>query len=177
MNRRTAIRHAVLLAAGAALLPSCTHGDKTASIPLKNLSLTGAEEDMLAALGDAIIPKTNGFTGASDLRSHEFVLTMVDDCHSIEDQQQFSRGMKQFEEACKKKWNASFAACTPGQKKELLQNAEKKQEMPEDALKFYETTKRYTLQSFTSSKDFMTQIRDYKMVSGPNFRGCVAIKG
>src|ERR1044071_1554699 len=109
MNRRTAIRHAVLLAAGAALLPSCTNSDKAASIPLKNLSLTGAQEDMLAALSETIIPKTNNFIGASDLCSHEFVLTMVDDCSSPEEQQQFSRGLKQFEEACEKKWGQSFA--------------------------------------------------------------------
>jgi hypothetical protein len=175
MNRRTAIRHAVLLAAGAALLPSCTNGDKTASIPLKNLSLTGAEEDMLAALSEAIIPKTKDFIGASDLRSYEFVLTMVDDCTGPEEQQQFTRGMKEFEKACERKWGQSFAKCTAEQKKEILQNAEKNQDMPEDAVKFYQTTKRYTLQSYTSSREYMTGIRNYKMVPGPKFKGCVAI--
>lgn len=173
MNRRTALRNVILLSAGAALLPSCASNDKTASIPLKNLSITGSEEDMLAALSEAIIPKTNDFIGASDLKAHEFVLTMVDDCHSPEDQQQFTKGMKQFADACDRKMNSSFTNCTPAQKKAFLQLAEKKQDIPEDALRFYETTKRYTLQSFTSSKEYMTDIRNYKMVPGPNFKGCV----
>lgn len=173
MNRRTAIRHVVLITAGAALLPSCAQQDKAASIPLKNLSLSGADEDMMAALSEAIMPKTNQFIGSSDLRSHEFVLTMIDDCHSPEDQQKFTNGIKQFEEACQKKMNTSFVKCTPAQKKEFLKLAEKKQDMPEDAVKFYETTKRYTLQSFTSSKQYMTDIRDYKLVPGFNYKGCV----
>jgi hypothetical protein len=175
MNRRTALRHVVLLSAGAALLPSCVSNDRTAAIPLKNLSLTGSQEDMMAALSEAIVPKTNDFIGASDLKSHEFVLTMVDDCHGPEDQQQFSSGMKQFEEACEKKWKTSFVECSPEQRKEFLQDVEKKQDVPEDAVKFYQTTKRYTLQSFTSSKEYMTNIRDYKMVPGPNFKGCVPV--
>jgi hypothetical protein len=175
MNRRAAIRNVILLSAGAALLPSCVSNDKTASIPLKNLSLTAGEEDMLAALSEAIIPKTKDFIGAAELKTHEFVLTMVDDCHSPEDQQQFTKGMKQFAAACEKKMNSSFVSCTPAQKKEFLQLAEKKQDIPEDALKFYQTTKQYTLQSFTSSKEYMTDIRNYKMVPGPDYKGCVPV--
>jgi hypothetical protein len=175
MNRRTALRHVVLLSAGAALLPSCTGNDKTATIPLKNLSLTPSQEDMMAALSEAIIPKTTSFIGASDLRSHEFVLIMVDDCHSPEDQKAFMDGMKEFETACDQKWQKSFTKCSPQQKKEFLQDAEKKQNMTENAVKFYQATKRYSLQSFTSSERYMTDIRNYKMVPGPNYKGCVAV--
>jgi hypothetical protein len=131
---------------------------------------------MLAELTETIIPKTKNFIGAKDLKAHEFILTMVDDCTSPEDQQKFTEGMKQFEESCQKKWNSSFVKCSAQQRNELLQSVEKKQDIPEDALKFYGTVKRYTVQSFTSSKDYMTGIRKYKMVPGPNFKGCVPVK-
>ena len=172
MNRRTAIRNVVIISAGAGLLPSCVQEDKS-TLPLKNISLTGSQEQMLAELTETIIPKTKNFIGAKDLKAHEFVLTMVDDCTSPEDQQKFTEGMKLFEESCKKKWNSSFVKCSAQQRNELLQSMEKKQDIPEDALKFYGTVKRYTVQSFTSSKDYMTDIRKYKMVPGPNFKGCV----
>ena len=174
MNRRTAIRQVVFISAGAVLLPSCMQEDKP-TLALKNLSLTGADEQMLATLSDTIIPKTSSFIGASDLKAHEFVLTMIDDCSSPEDQQQFIKGMKSFEESCKKKFDHSFIKCTPAEKTTWLQMLESKKDVPEEAVAFYQMTKRYTVQNFTSSKDFMTIVRNYKMVPGNNFKGCVPV--
>jgi hypothetical protein len=172
MNRRAAIRNVVIVSAGVTLLPSCLHDDK-ASFLVKNISITGSQQDMLAELAETILPKTSSFIGAKDLKAHEFILTMVDDCTKPEDQKIFTDGMKLFEETCKKKWNSLFLKCTPQQRNELLKAIEQKQDIPEDVLKFYGTVKRYTVQSFTSSKDYMTAIRKYKMVPGPNFKGCV----
>lgn len=174
MNRRTAIRQAVFISAGAVLLPSCMQDDKP-SIVVKNLSLTGSQENMLAALTETIIPKTGSFIGAGDLKAHEFVLTMLDDCSSPEEQQQFTTGIKLFEEGCKKKWDHSFVKCSPAEKKEWLQMLEKKTDVPEEAVAFYQATKRYTVQSFTSSKEYMTTVRNYKMVPGNDFKGCVPV--
>jgi Gluconate 2-dehydrogenase subunit 3 len=176
MNRRTAITNIVFVSAGAVLLPSCLQNDKAASFPLKNISLTGSQENMLAELSETILPKTNNFIGAKDLKAHEFVLTMVDDCGKPEDQQNFTEGMKQFEDICQKKWNNSFVKCTLQQRNEILSQLEKKQDMPEPVLAFYKTVKRYTVQSFTSSKIYMTDIRHYKMVPGSHFKGCVPLK-
>ena len=172
MNRRTAIRNVVIISAGAGLLPSCMSDDKSL-IALKNISVTGSQEKMLAQLTESIIPKTANFIGAKDLKAHEFVLTMVDDCTSPEDQQKFMEGLKQFEETCKKKYDGSFVKCSAGQRKELLQAIESKKDVPEEVLKFYGTVKRYTVQSFTSSKEYMTGIRKYNMIPGSNFKGCV----
>lgn len=174
MNRRTAIRNVVIISAGAGLLPSCVNDDKS-TIVLKNISLTHSQEKMLSALTETIIPQTNNFIGAKDLKSHEFVLTMVDDCLSPEEQKQFQDGLKAFDKLSHDKYGQLFTSYTPEQKKSLLTALESKKDIPEDALKFYQTVKRYTVQSFTSSKDYMTNIRKYKMVPGPNFKGCVKV--
>jgi hypothetical protein len=172
MNRRTAIRNVIVISAGAGLLPSCMNEDKSA-ISLKNISVTGSQEKMLAELAETIIPKTKNFIGANDLKAHEFLLTMVDECTSPEDQQKFMEGLKQFGETCKKEYGASFVKSSAGQRKELLSAIESKKGIPEEVLKFYGTVKRYTVQSFTSSKEYMTGIRKYNMVPGSNFKGCV----
>ena len=172
MNRRTAIRNAVIISAGAAFLPSCMQDEKS-KIALKNITLSESQEEMLAALSEAIIPKTNNFIGASDLKAHEFVLTMVDDCSSPEDQQQFTEGLKAFDKLSHDKFGQIFTGYTPEQKKLLLTDLENKKDIPDIALNFYRTVKRYTLQSFTSSKEYMTGIKKYKMVPGNNFKGCV----
>ena len=176
MNRRTAIRNVVIFTAGAGLLPSCMGGEEKASIALKHISLTGAQESMLAELAGTIIPKTKDFVGAKDLKAHEFVLTMVDDCSLPEEQQTFINGMKEFDTACKKLHHHTFAECDPGQRKEWLRVVELKQAVPRDAIIFYETTKRLTIQSFVSSKEYMTGVRNYKMVPGNHFKGCVPVK-
>lgn len=174
MNRRTAIRHVIVISAGAGLLPSCVGEDK-ASIVLKNFSITGAQEKMLAALCEAIIPRTKNFIGANDLRAHEFLLTMIDDCASPDDQKKFTDGLQAFDKLSHDKFGQLFTSYTAAQKKELLQAIENKKDVPDEAVKFYGTVKRYTLQSFTSSKDYLTDIRKYKIVPGSNFKGCVPV--
>lgn len=174
MNRRTAIRNVAIFTAGAVLLPSCVHPDKP-SIALRNIPLTAAQENMLAELTETIIPKTNGFIGAKDLRAHEFVLLMTDDCISPEEQQPFVAGMQQFDTWCRQQQQNSFIQCNLQQRKALLQQLETKKGVPEQVIRFYEITKRFTIQSFVTSKPYMTDIRKYKMVPGPVYKGCVAI--
>ena len=175
MNRRTAIRNVVIISAGAGLLPSCLSDDKCA-IPLKNISITGSQEKMLAELAESVIPKTANFIGAKDLKAHEFVLTMVDDCTGAEDQKQFTDGLKAFDKLSHDKFGQLFTSYTDEQKHSLLADIENKKDIPADVVKFYGTVKRYTVQSFTSSKEYMTDVRKYKMVPGPNFKGCVPVK-
>jgi len=176
MNRRTAVRNIVIISAGASLLPACTTTADESSLHLKNISLTGSQEKMLAELTETIIPKTNNFIGAKDLKAHEFMLTMIDDCASPEDQKLFTDGMKAFEDACKKKFNDSFAKFTPQQKSDLLKEMEAVKDQKDPAAKFYKTTKRYTVQSFTSSKEYLLDLKKWKMVPGNDFKGCVPVQ-
>jgi len=172
MNRRTAIRNVIIISAGAGLLPSCMGEDKS-SIVLKNISITGSQEKMLAALTESIIPKTKDFVGANDLKAHEFLLTMIDDCTPPGDQKKFIDGLKGFDKLSHDEFGQLFISYTAEQRKELLETIESKKDVPEDVLKFYGTVKRYTVQSFTSSRDYLTDIRKYKIVPGSDFKGCV----
>jgi len=174
MNRRTAIRNVVFISAGASLLPSCMGNDATA-IPLKNISVTGSQVKMLTDLTESIIPKTSGFIGASDLKAHEFILTMIDDCSGPEDQKHFTDGLQAFDKLSHDKYGQLFTGYTAEQKRSLLSDIEKGNAVPEEAVRFYKTVKRYTLQCFTSSREYMTGIRKYKMVPGPVFKGCVPV--
>ncbi len=173
MNRRTAINRVIIFSLGAIVLPSCGQ-DTQPLIKLKNFSLSADEENMVAQLSDLIIPKTM-FIGAKDLKAHEFVLQMADDCYTTEMQNKFTIGLKEFYKLTKDKYGKSFKNCTPAQQNEWLKNVEKKKELSEELVFFYETTKRYTIQAFTSSKEYMTDVMKYKMVPGSDFKGCVAV--
>lgn len=174
MNRRHAIRNVVYISAGVVLLPACLQQNKS-SVVLKNISVTGSQEEMLAALAESILPKTKNFIGADDLKAHEFVLIMVDDCSSPEDQEKFAKGLKAFDQLSHDKFGQIFKSFTSEQKKEFLSAVENKKDIPEEALQLYRTVKRYTVQCFTSSKDYMLDVRKWKMIPGSDFKGCVKI--
>jgi hypothetical protein len=186
MNRRAAIKNFVVFSAGAALIPSCMQEKTKASVKLKNIPLTGEQEKMLAALTETILPKTTT-PGATDLASHLFVLKMADDCFEKEEREKFVKGMGQFEAYVRKQYKADFSECTVAQRTELLNEMERQQkntpadiilshikDFPEEAIPFYETVKRLTIQSFVTSRYFLMDVRKFEMAPG-RYHGCVPV--
>lgn len=93
MKRRTAIKQLFILAGGMVIATSCTGDRNKASIALSKVDFSKDDEDVLAELVEAIIPETDS-PGAKSLNLHLFVMKMVDDCHSPEDQKSFVAGLK-----------------------------------------------------------------------------------
>ena len=174
MNRRNAIRTALIFSAGATLLPSCMQKDKT-DLSLTNISITESEEKMMASLGETIIPTTN-FIGAAGVNASQFTLMMVNDCYNPDDQKMFTDGLHQFSKMVNDKYGKPFTECTLQQKKDWLTAVENKKEIPDDVVKFYHVSKNHILQAFTTSKQYMVDVRHYKMVPGPDFKGCILLK-
>jgi hypothetical protein len=171
MKRRTAVRNIILLSAGAGLLNSC---ERKPLGSYKNIPLSASQEDLLSELTETIIPKTD-FPGAKDLNARGFVLVMVDDCVAAEEQQRFMTGMALFDENCKKQLGSTFVNCTPELRATYLKTLETEEGIPEDVSKFYRAVKRYTIQSFTTSEQFLMQVRNYSLIPPP-FQACVPLQ-
>jgi hypothetical protein len=160
MKRRTAIRNVVLVTAGTAFLYSCK--EKPASMTLKHIPLTGAEEDMLAELTETIIPRTD-FPGAKDLKTGDFVLMMSDDLLPPEAQQKFSAGMKAFTEA-------GFANMSQVKRKEFIDK------LDGDPKAFFEMVKQGTIYNFTTSERYLKDVKNITSLIPPKFEACVEVK-
>jgi hypothetical protein len=173
MDRRSAIRSCIAVSAGIVLLPSCLQEKRKPSIALKNIFIDGGQEDMLAGLAETIIPRTST-PGAKDISSHLFALMMVDDCFDPAAQKKFMSGLQQFESVVKNKYGSSFSNCAPAQREELLKAMEKKDGAPQDAISFYATVKKLTIQSFASSQYYLTKIHVYELVPS-RFHGCFPV--
>lgn len=93
MKRRTAIKQLFILAGGIAIATACDAGRGKSTIALSNVKFTKDDENLLAELVEALIPETDS-PGAKSLNLHLFVMKMVDDCHSPEDQKAFVEGLK-----------------------------------------------------------------------------------
>jgi hypothetical protein len=62
--------------------------------------------------------------------------------------------MKLFDEACRKKFNKDFVKASGEERLTFLKEMEVDKDSKGDAQKFYRAVKRYSIQSFTSSKKY-----------------------
>lgn len=173
VTRREALKQLVMVSAGMALLPSCMQDKSKAAVILKHMTITADQEAMLAELSETIIPRTDT-PGAKDISAHLFVLKMMDDCYSKADQHKFMEGMTAFNQSCKKQYGHAFADCSMEQRNAFLQKAETDSHATGDEPFFYHAVKHLTVQAYTTSKFYLTNINIYKLVPG-RYHGCVPV--
>ena len=174
MNRRYAIRQILVGSAGMLIVPSCLEDRTKASFLLKNYELTGEQEKLLAELAEAIIPKTTT-PGAKDIYAHQFVMKMMDDCASKEDQQKFVKGLDAFSSFAKKNAGTAFLDATTTKRAEIMKAIEDIKPEESEAAAFYKKMKGLTIRAYTSSKFYLTQVQVYELVPG-RWSGCVPVK-
>ena len=173
MNRRLAIQRLALVSAGALLIPSCMSDKSKSSILVKNFQINSSQEELLAEVCETIIPKTET-PGAKDIAAHLFVLKMVDDCRSKEDQQKFVGGLKAFEKNASEQLKTSFLKASPDQRNKFIASLESNKD-DNELTGFYRSVKRLTVQAYTSSQFYLTRVKVYELVPG-RWNGCVPIQ-
>jgi hypothetical protein len=175
MTRRDALRSCFIITVGATLIPSCLQDKDKSSIALKNIKIDGKQEKLIAELAETIIPKTDT-PGAKDVYAHLFILKMVDDCYEKEGQQQFMKGLDEFEKLSKKKFDKSFVELSQPQRVQLVTevNNNNDNKVDDDVTYFYKAVKRFTSQAYTTSKYYLTSVQEWKLVPG-TFKGCVPV--
>ena len=175
MKRRTVFRHLAVASAAAWILPSCIPDPKKVSLALNRLQISADDESLLGNIADVLIPETDT-PGARSTQAHLFALVMVDDCMPKAEQEKYLKGMRNFEEAVRKLTGSSFASSSPTKREEILRVFQEKLETVEEEIKmFYTTTRGYIIQGYTSSQYFLTNVKPYKLVPGPNYRGCAPV--
>ena len=175
MKRRTVFKHLAMASAAAMILPTCISDPKKVSIALNRLQITPDEEELLGDIADVIIPATET-PGARATGAHLFTLVMVDDCLPKADQEKFLKGMRAFDGETKRLAGRTFSQASAGEQLQILTEFEEKLETAgEDARIFYSKTRDYVIQGYTSSKYFMTVVKPYQLVLGPNYQCCVSL--
>jgi len=167
MNRRSAIRNLAIVAGGILILPSCIQDQKKgkASIKLNKINLDIDQENLLAEIGETIIPETDT-PGAKSLKLHLFVMKMIDDCYEKADQEKFVKGLKALADIADDKYGKPFASLSSKEKQELLLGIENSKDEKDNSLHFYKLMKYRTIQGYMNSKYVMTNITKYELVPG-----------
>ncbi|TDS10350.1 gluconate 2-dehydrogenase subunit 3 family protein [Sphingobacterium paludis] len=159
MDRRSAIRQMFVLAGGMMIATSCSGDGSAASIELNSIKMSASDEALLADIVEGIIPKTDT-PGGKELKLHLFVMKMVDDCHSPEEQELFLAGLKDAK-SLKGKGTIDVQS--------YLQ-----QLGDEDA--FAKILKQRTIQGFLNSEYVMKNKIIYELVPG-RYNGAVKVNG
>lgn len=172
-SRRDTLKQLAFISIGMAIIPSCLSDRSKSSMLLKNLSISPADEAMLAELCEIIIPKTNT-PGAKDISAHLFVLKMVDDCSPKDQQEVFIKGMEEFKKICKETTGKSLVDCNAEERQKItdLLLAMKTEDVP--LVQFLGMVKGRTIQAYTSSEFYLTKVKVYELVPG-RFQGCVPV--
>ncbi len=175
MDRRSALKNLTILAGGVFLFPSCLkHEDGKVSIKLNKMHINAAQEAAVAAVAETIIPQTST-PGAKALNVHQFVLKMLDDCHSKKDQETFTKGLSQLDDLSQKQYKKDFADVDNKQREAILMLIENKQQVKPELASFYQMTKQLTVEGYTVSKYVMTQKLPYELVPG-RYNGYFPVK-
>jgi hypothetical protein len=176
MNRRTLLKQLAVSTAAAFALPSCLLEKEKVSQAFNNLKITPADQTLVSLIADTLIPETDT-PGARTLQADAFALVMVDDCMEKSEQEKYLSGMRSFNEEARKISGKSFSDASAEDREEILSQVEAAgDKLPEDVAHFYSSTRRYIIQGYTSSQHYLTAVKPYVHVPGPNFKGCVPVE-
>lgn len=162
-----------MTATAVAVLPSCVFEKKKASITVKQLQITGDQEEQLAEIVDTIIPSA-GTPGAKTVGAHLFVLRMIDDCYDKKTQDAFVKGLDKINTVADQKFGSSFIKCSSEQRTAVLNSFDKK-EIPQDDAEFFPLLKQLTIQGYLTSQYVMQDVQGFNLIPG-HFYGCVDVQ-
>jgi hypothetical protein len=118
---------------------------------------------MLAELVNLIIPETDT-PGGKELRLHHFVMKMIEDCSSEEQQAQFEEDLSKFNVVFKKQNQKAFLEASSEERVSFLNQLNEKNEQLSELHSLFSNVKRLTIRGYTNSKFFMTEIIPYELV-------------
>lgn len=173
MNRREALQRVGLLMGGAVIgaeffISGCKSGGSAG-----NIADLGKPESIayLDEIAETILPATKT-PGAKAAKVGAFMVTMVTDCYTQENQEVFLDGLDKLNESAKKAFNKKFIDASPQQRTQLLtrldseQRDYQKNKKKEDPNHYFKMLKELTLLGYFTSEVGATQALRYLPVPG-----------
>jgi hypothetical protein len=180
MNRRIALRHLALISGGLALIPSCDFSSDDILAAYDKLKVTASQKNLLGDISNTIIP-AGEIKGALDLEVPDFILVMINDCYTSENQALFTQGFAAFPDYVKTNTGSKFEKLDTKKKEEIIQAGSKleagdtEEGLANKAISYFlNTTKRFTIQGYMASEYIQTEVIPYSLIPG-EYNGAVLI--
>lgn len=166
MNRRAAIKTALAIATGFAILPRHLRSANGPSIKLSELRIGSVDESLLAEVVETLIPATDT-PGAKELKVHLFVLKMLDDCHGAEDQRAFEAGLGQLDGYAQELTGKPFAGGDSVARENVLSSLSRKDLVSPELWSFNRLMRRRAIEGYRESEYVMTHLLPHRMIPAP----------
>ena len=169
MNRRSALKKLAIASGSLITLPfwmGCGTNDKPAT---HQSSFSSKEQQLIAAIADAIIPAGNA-VGALSVGVDKYLQKIIDDCFEKEVQDNIKTQLKKLDSASKANFKKSFADGSHQERQKLLLQLSASQDKNEK--EFFTLIKSETIRGFNTSQQVMEKYLHYKVAPG-HYYGCV----
>lgn len=174
MNRRIALRHLALISGGLVMIPSCDFSSDDILAAYQNLKVTTSQKKLLGEISNTIIP-AGEIKGALDMEVPDFILVMVNDCMTSENQTKFTTGLAAFPDYVKSTTGKNYEGLSTKEREALIINGSKLEgEETKSLTYFLNTTKRFTIQGYMASEYIQSEIMPYSLIPG-EYNGAVLI--
>lgn len=174
MNRRSLLKNLGLGLGGLVSLPAWAQGWSPATLGSQTL-LSAVDETLLGELVEAILPATTvagkPSPGAKELQVHQFALRMINDCYADDAKATLTKGLGAIEEAARISYGKSFTALTQPERVAVLTTLSTSSPV---GTPFVNLIKNLTIQGYTNSEYYLTNIAGYNMAPG-FYHGCVPV--
>jgi len=173
MKRRDAIKNILLASASTLFITGCSEANVVELIKNNNILLDKSHKDYLFKISESFLP-------IADLKEKvgnpvDFIMTMINDCHSPEEVSSFATGFEQYKMLMDQS-KLKIKSAKEDQVIPVVQKILEETETPqEDLIFFIDKTKNLSIQHLMSSEYYMTEILDYSMVPKESFNGCAEI--
>ena len=172
MKRRQAIKNLVIITSAAAILPSCQ--PEAANVPVyENIPLDKKQRKFIEQFTEALLPKGDSGVTTPETTT-DFVLTIFNDCQSPEDIQKYMAGLTELQTYVKQKYSSDFGSLGADKQAEIFAYLSGGEGLSEPLKFFFGSTRRLTVEHFTSSEFFLQNVLKWEFAPG-RFKGCVAV--
>ena len=168
MERRAAIKNALMLLGGTMFMPDVLRAWESPSIINQSFWVSVADEILVAELADIIIPTTDT-PGAKAAGVGQFLVKFVADCIPTNQQELFRKGLVEVERISQSVAGKSFVDATVEQRIKIVTDLEAsalKEDKRLDEKSFYFMFKRLTFMAYFTSEIGCTQALRYEPIPG-----------
>jgi len=170
MNRRSTLKKLLAASGGVIALPYWAKGWTADQLAFDSI-FSENEQELLATVVDTMIPGGDS-VGALSVGVDKFLLKLIQDCYTSEVQEIVKSQLKDLEKDAQMKHGKSLLQCEQDVRQKLLESYSAG---GEDQQEFFDLIKRETIRGFRTSKEVMTEYRNYKVAPG-FYNGCVDIE-
>ena len=174
MKRRDALKRLAVLSAGVTLLPGCAKEDTIFGESQKVLNITDDSAEFIDQLAHVILPiKDDKFNTPETLS--EFITTMMNDCHSPTEVENFGLGYKEYKAFLNNTFTNDIDGLSSNEISELFKALENEETMSGNAKYFFNKLRQLRVKHFTTSPHYVTAYEHYEMVPA-RYNGCVTLE-